>query len=286
MVPRVQPPDDAAAAPAPDLAAELIERGPWYHTFDLPGGNSTAGFYDLRGVREKISLPASLAGKRCLDAAACEGFWSFELAQRGADSVISVDLPDTTEQDWQGEVDDEKRELGTGMANEHFHFIREVLGLEQVERRDMNIYDVSPETVGMFDFVFVGNILVHLSDPARALRALRSVLNPGGRIHSLEPAAFVLSVISPKIPLGQLWDIDDQPRWWTPNIAAHRRLLHAAGFEIEDRGGPIFQPFGDGFPTRPAHRVRSFREALYWLVTRRVGVASSWISARPVDSPG
>ena len=61
-----------------------------------------------------MPIPASLAGKRCLDAAACEGFWSFEMARRGADEVVSVDLPDTAEQDWQGRVDEDERELGTG----------------------------------------------------------------------------------------------------------------------------------------------------------------------------
>ena len=269
-----------------DLAAQVAERGPWYHTFDLPGGVTTQGFYDLRSVPAKIGLPSSLEGKRCLDAAACEGFWSFELARRGAEEVVSVDLPDTTEQDWQGEVDDDKLTLGSGLANSHFRFIKETLERDNVTRVDMNVYDVSPETVGTFDFIFVGNILVHLADPARAIRALRSTLKPGGRLLSLEPISFMLTLLSPRIPLGQLWDVDDQPRWWTPNAAGHKRLLHAAGMRVLDGGAPFFQPFGEVMATGPAHRPASVRDFLHWNVVRKVGVASSWLLAEPSGRPG
>lgn len=79
-----------------DLAQEVRRLAPWYHTFELPGGVVTDGYFDLRGVAGQLPLPASLAGKRCLDAAACEGFWSFEMARRGAAEVVSLDLPDTS----------------------------------------------------------------------------------------------------------------------------------------------------------------------------------------------
>ena len=254
---------------------------PWYHTFDLPGGGTTKGYYDLRGVAAKVPIPASLAGKRCLDAAACEGFWSFEMARRGADEVVSVDLPDTAAQDWQGSVDEKERELGTGMANEHFFQIRDVLGLDTVERRDMNLYDINPQDLGTFDYVFIGNVLVHLADPARALRALASVMRPGAELLSLESNSLVLSALSPRIPIGQLWNVDDQPRWWTPNRAAHRRILHAAGYEVLEQGKHLFQPFGEAIPRRPESRPRGVREYLFWLTVRRFGAFSGWVRATP-----
>lgn len=264
-----------------DVAAEVERLGPWYHSFDLPGGVSTKGFYDLRGVAAKVPLPASLAGKRCLDAAACEGFWSFDLARRGAGEVVSLDLPDTTAQDWQGVPREEHAKTGTGVANKHFFYVRDVLGATNVERVDMNLYDVSPDTVGTFDYIFLGNILIHLADPARALRALRSVMRPGAELLSLETQSFFLTVLSPRMPLGQLWNWDDQARWWTPNRAAHRRLLHAAGFEVLDQGGLMFQPFGDGMARRPDSLPRKAREYLFWLVVRRMGACSGWVRARP-----
>jgi tRNA (mo5U34)-methyltransferase len=263
-----------------ELAAEVERLGPWYHTFDLPGGVTTEGFFDLRGVAGKIPLPESLEGKRVLDAAANEGFWSFELSRRGAEEVVSVDLPDTTEQDWQGVPDEGRLTHGKGLANEHFFRIRDVLKADNVERVDMNLYDVDPETLGTFDYVFIGNVLMHLADPARALRALRSVMRPGAELLSLEGISLVLSVLSPRLPLGQLWDWDDQARWWTLNKAAHRRVLHAAGFEVLDQGGPLFQPFGKAIPKWPDRIPRAPRELLYWLVVRRIGPASGWVRAR------
>jgi tRNA (mo5U34)-methyltransferase len=264
-----------------ELAAEIERLGPWYHTFDLPEGVNTKGFFDLRGVAPKVPIPASLAGKRCLDAAACEGFWSFELARRGADEVVSVDLPDTTEQDWQAERSQEERERGAGMANSHFYRVRELLGADQVQRADMNLYDITPEELGTFDYVFVGNILIHLADPARALRALASVMRPDAELLSLEANSFVLSALSPRIPLGQLWDIDDQPRWWTPNRAGHRRIVRAAGLEVVEQGGWQFQPFGDYFPNWPDESPKGVRQYLFWLLVRRMGSFSGWVRARP-----
>jgi tRNA (mo5U34)-methyltransferase len=267
-----------------DVPREAERLGPFYHTFELPGGVRTRGYFDLRSVPAKLPLPSSLAGKRCLDAAACEGFWSFELARRGAEEVVSLDLPDTTEQDWQGLPSEHDRRLGSGLADEHFEFIRSALGLTNVRRVGLNIYDVDPEKLGSFDFVFVGNVLIHLADPARALRALRSAMRPGSELLSLEATSLALSLLSPRVPLGQLWDHDDQPRWWTPNKAAHRRLLHAAGFTVLEDGGPFFQPFGDVLPRWPERPPRSLRELVYWGFVRRVGPASAWVRAQPRPS--
>lgn len=263
-----------------DLAEAVERAAPWYHTFSLPGGVSTKGYFDLRRVAPRLPF-GELAGQRCLDAAACEGFWSFELARRGAAEVVSLDLADTDQQDWQGLGSHDERRVGSGLANEHFALVREHLGLPQVQRVDGNIYDVTPDRLGTFDLVFVGNVLIHLADPARALRALRSVLRPGGLLLSLEATSLALTVLAPRIPLGQLWDIDDQPRWWTPNKAAHARLLHAAGFDVIGSGGPFFQPFGELIPRWPEHRPRTVRELVFWLWVRRLGPASTWMLGRP-----
>jgi tRNA (mo5U34)-methyltransferase len=269
-----------------DLAREVQRLAPWYHTFELPGGIVTSGYFDLRGVVDKLPLPSSLAGRRCLDAAACEGFWSFELARRGAAEVVSLDLPDTSRQDWQGLPSEDVRRAGTGLANQHFRLLREALGVEHVERVDLNLYDADPAVLGSFDYVFVGNVLIHLADPARALRALRGLIRPGGELLSLEATSLALTVVSPRRPVAQLWDWDDQPRWWTPNRAAHRRLLHAAGYEVLDQGGPLFQPFGALLPAWPQRLPRSPRELVFWLFVRRLGPPSGWVRARPRPQSG
>lgn len=257
----------------------------FYHTHELPGGVVTDGYFDLRPVVGKLPLPESLAGKRCLDAAACEGFWSFELARRGAEEVVSLDLADQSRQDWQGVVPYHDRARGSGLASDHFGYVREALAVTNVERVDMNIYDANPRELGTFDYVFAGNILIHLADPARGLRALRSVMRPDSELLSLEATSVLLSILSPRLPLAQLWDRDDQARWWTPNMAGHRRLMHAAGFAVLAQGGPLFQPFGRVIPKWPRRLPRGPRELLFWLAVRRTGPASSWIRARPQPDP-
>jgi tRNA (mo5U34)-methyltransferase len=253
----------------------------WYHTFELPGGVVTPGIYDHRTAAAKVPFP-DLAGKRCLDAASSDGFWAFEMARRGAASVVSLDLADASRQDWQGPRGDHS--AGTGRAAAAFAIVNEATGLG-VERLDGSVYDLSPDELGTFDVVFMGNVLLHLSDPARALRAVHSVTD--GVFLSYEMVLLGLSVLRPRTPMAQLWHTDDA-RWWTTNIAGHRRLVQSAGFEIVAKGGPLLQPFGRHLPAWPGRggigvKEHGLRASLaYWLFLRRFGVPTSWVLAEPI----
>lgn len=100
----------------PDLA-RAVGQLDWYHTIELPGGIVTRGYYDHRRLVSRLPIPASLAGRRCLDLASADGFWAFELARRGAAAVVSVDLSDASRQDWQGGPSlQADRSAGTGRA--------------------------------------------------------------------------------------------------------------------------------------------------------------------------
>ncbi len=274
---------------APEAAvdpAELrrrVDAIDWYHTFELPGGVVTPGYFDLRSIAAKLPMP-DLDGARCLDVASADGFWAFEMKRRGAGEVVSVDLADTTRQDWQGpDARAEHRATSTGRAAAAFGLVRDATGLE-VERVDASVYDITPDLVGTFDVVLMGNILLHLSDPGRALRAVHGVTT--GTFVSFEEISLLMTFLRPRTPSGQLWHLDE-PRWWTPNLAAHRRLVRAAGFEIERAGGPLFQRFGSHLPAwpteRPTRAQHSYSsQAVYWLFTRRVGCPTSWVHARPI----
>lgn len=271
-----------STAPSPRVEgiAERVAALDWYHTFDLPGGVVTPGFFDHRRVVTKLPIPASLAGKRCLDAASADGFFAFELARRGAAEVVSVDLADTTRQDWQtGPRDLPERAKSTGRAAEAFAVVRDATGLD-VERVDLSLYDVSPERLGTFDFVFMGNILLHLQDPARALQALRTVTATDGTLLSYEAINLVLSMLRPFRPAAQLWH-DDDPQWWTHNVAGFHRLLRAGGWEVERTGGPLFQAFGARFPRWPRRLPRTLAEVVFWTCTRQAGGPTAWALCRP-----
>jgi hypothetical protein len=136
---------------------------------------------------------------------------------------------------------------------------------------------VSPELVGRFDFVFVGNLLVHLRDPIGALEAVRTVCD--GQLMSLEPVSPLLSALSVFGPMAGLWRLDQQ-QWWIPGRRAHRTMVSAAGFDVVD-SGRLHAPFGAGFPRRPLARVRTAQQLRFWAFEQRRGVPSQWVLARP-----
>ena len=161
----------------------LVGELQWYHTLDLPGGITTKGFYDLRKIADKV-LPDDLSGKRCLDAATASGFWAFEMERRGAAEVVGIDISSSKDRDWQFDWDAPDDTIGMPKS---FEVARDALG-SKVSRIECNLYDASPERLGMFDFVFIGSVLLHLRDPVRALRALRTVT--AGELRSFEVHLF------------------------------------------------------------------------------------------------
>src|SRR3546814_12992453 len=89
----------STTAPArldPALLRKQVDELDWYHTSDLPGGIVTPGLFAHRKVVAKLPIPASLAGKPCLDAASAERFFALELAPPVAAAVASVAPPDIT----------------------------------------------------------------------------------------------------------------------------------------------------------------------------------------------
>jgi len=265
-----------------DLKA-AVERLEWYHTFEFPGGVVTEGFYDHRRLLHKFPFPKTLAGKRCLDLASSDGLFAFEMARRGGE-VWSLDLDDTPQQDWQYEHGHVGRDRtrGVGRARRAFNIARSALGLD-VERVNMNIYDVSPQELGQFDFVFMGNILLHLSDPGRALQVARSVT--AGSFLSFEIVSLTLSLLKPRTSSAELAAKPQQ--WWTANLAGHKQLLMGAGFEIVDYRFPLFQRFGPHLQNQPFRLLPPWRCAepygqhlAFWLFWRPFGVPSAWALCR------
>src|SRR4051794_777101 len=158
----------------------------WYHTIELPGGVRTAGFYDTVAGLQRFPFPASLAGRRCLDVGTADGFWAFEMERRGAAEVVAIDVPQAQDLDWPGtrdpDVEDQyERQFS---AERGFDVAREAFG-SQVQWRALSVYELKPEVVGTFDFVFVGSLLLHLRDPVAALMAIERVLGDGGELLSV-----------------------------------------------------------------------------------------------------
>jgi tRNA (mo5U34)-methyltransferase len=226
-----------------DLSAE-VERYPWYHTLELGGGVVTPrAMFDHRPVLERYPVPSALTGLSCLDVGTMDGFWAFEMERRGAASVTAIDLDDPEALDWPASLRDGEKTLDETKA-ERFALAKRALG-SSVERVTLSVYDLSPD-LGTFDFVFCGDLLLHLKDPITAVERIRSVsagsaviVNPIKRFRRYRD----------RMPLAGLDGIDEF-EWWTTNLAGLVRIVRAAGFSRVEAARPFELPFRSGGPWR------------------------------------
>lgn len=126
----------------------------WWHSFELPDGRRIDGVCTVDGLRQRIQqypIPEDLRGARVLDIGAWDGWYSFEMERRGAD-VLAVDCWD----------------------NPRFHQIHAELK-SRVEYRQMDVYELTPETVGRFDIVLFMGVLYHLKHPLLALERVCAI---------------------------------------------------------------------------------------------------------------
>lgn len=282
-----RPPVSALTPSLPEEALRDLQAHPfWYHTIDLAPGVTTPGWFDLRRSLDAIPLP-DVRGKRCLDIGTYDGFFAFELERRGAAHVVATDIEDHTLWDWPADARpglegvEEGRHIsmhgppkGTG-----FRLIAELIG-SNVEWRTCNIYDLSPDDLGMYDVVVCGSLLLHLRDPIRALEAVRSVTR--GVLVSSDQIELWTSVLARGRPLFKLNGSGQFCQWWLANAAGHARMLYAAGFDITERSKPYIVRYNQHPKPRLGAR-ELVRRAATWGLTgdRSAGVFHRAVVARP-----
>lgn len=217
----------------------------WYHTIDLGDGIITPGVFDLRPVVPQFGIPDRLDGKTVLDVGPGNGFFSFLFEDRGA-AVTTVELPAWGEHDSSPILKAfyESEEGKAAAINIH-----DALGLaarvkgSRVRRQFVNIYDFDPSVHGRYDIVFCAAVLLHLTDPLRALYRIFS-------------ATKEMALVSTPI----VDEADGQPRavfrgtatghtFWLPNRTCLMQMARAAGFtrvewvstfELRARDAPHF----------------------------------------------
>lgn len=223
------PPVPTSGGEAAQALAERVAALTWYHTIELPHGIVTPGYYDHRDLLPRYRLPEHLDGLRVLDVATFDGFWAFEFERRGAAEVVALDVREKREIDLPPRTRAAMSEPELSFAfGRGFALAREARG-SHVQPLYCNVYDLSPERAGMFDLVHVGDLLLHLRDPVRALTAIRSVCR--GR-------AIISDVIFPDldrgaggVPLMQYQGGRGQNIWWRLGAEALRAMIEDAGFE-------------------------------------------------------
>jgi tRNA (mo5U34)-methyltransferase len=216
-----------------------IERYPWYHTLELGDGIVTRGMFDHRPVLDRYPIPEDLSGLRCLDVGTMDGFWAFEMERRGAASVTAIDIEDPEDLDWPASLRADHDKSMDETKAERFALARSALG-SNVDRVLISAYELSPE-LGTFDFVFCGDLLLHLKDPITPVENIRSVCNG---------SAVIANVITKfrlheKRAMAELDGIDTFS-WWTTNLSGLVRIVRAAGFQRVEPSGTFNLPYTSG----------------------------------------
>ena len=268
---------------ARSLGFEDIDRYYWYHTIDLPHGLVTPGLYDFRGTVQPFRFPEDMRGATVLDVGSATGFFAFEFERRGA-RVVSVELPSLEALDrFPGQSPEQAigkigqmiapREVAglDGYVKPHtaeelyfyllkgpFEFCRGLLA-SKVERCYASVYDLSPALLGTasFDYVFMGDILLHTLNPLQALAAVAPLCRN----------TLILSQVMPEAADGKpamLYVGGDEPAsdevsWWWPNQPCLVQLLKKLGFRDVFEAGTnsgCLRPSGFAFARPILHAVR------------------------------
>ena len=235
---------------------EEVARLPWYHSIELPGGVVTPGGDDSRRRLERLGLPPDLSGLSVLDVGAYDGFFSFEAERRGARRVVAADSFAWTE-------------LGRKSS---FELARAALR-SRVEDVEVEVLDLSPERVGVFDLVLFLGGLYHMRHPLLALERVASVT--GGRL-ILETHVDLALTRRPAMALYPGSELDHDPtNWCGPNPAAVEAMLRDVGFREVRLVSPSSLPYRAGRALKRAgrafgERLRGHRRPAAQLVQGRV----------------
>jgi tRNA (mo5U34)-methyltransferase len=168
---------------------------------------------------QTLGFPESFAGKSVLDVGAWDGFFSFEAEARQADRVVASDY-----YCWSSPAGEDDPVFFNGNGFEIAHWARQ----SRIERRMIAVEDISPDTVGTFDYVFFLGVLYHAQDPLRYLRNVYSVcadtLILETHVDGLEYDRPMM-VFYPGTTLNGV-----QSNYWGPNRQCVEDMLREVGF--------------------------------------------------------
>jgi len=249
---------------------------PWFHNLHLPSGLETApehwlGDFPRFKWREiESSIPQDLSGCRVLDIGCNAGFYTVELARRGA-QVRAIDL------------DDHYLKQASWAAQE--------FGVKDRVRFDqMQVYDLAREEE-TYDLVWFMGVFYHLRYPllgleiaarkTKQLFAFQTLEIPGGELKevddnlSLGQSRRLHHPGWPKMAYIERRQEGDPANWWAANSSCVESLLRSCGMKVTRR--PTDETYlcvPSGKP-RDAMREREFRAAAGLISTRPENSASN-----------
>jgi tRNA (mo5U34)-methyltransferase len=227
----------AEAGTAQALRRDIERLGPWFHNLELPGGVRTAPDHFLGGDFPRFKwlqiaphLPQDLRGWRVLDVGCNAGFYSFELARRGA-SVVAIDV----------------EPLYLAQAR---WAARQFSLEDRIEFHQLGVYDVAGWS-DSFDLVWFMGVFYHLRYPllaldllarkTRRLMVFQTLTMPGETVyantadHPITEREPLLDPGWPKMAFIEHKFAGDPSNWWVPNHAGCEAMLRSAGLRVVGR---------------------------------------------------
>jgi len=193
--------------------AEKIGRYDWFHTIDFGNGVVSRGHCTAEVLRAKADCYFSVSpkGKTVLDIGCWDGYFSLEALRRGAARVLATD-----HYVWHSHWN-----------RGSFNLVHERLAPE-LEVRDIDVFDISPSTVGSFDFVLFTGVLYHTRHPLLALEHAASVCTD---VLVVETVLDAIKVRQPAIVFYPGSELKQDPsNWWGPNQLCVEAMLRDVGF--------------------------------------------------------
>ena len=196
-----------------DELRKEVAKTTWWHTIDLGHGIVTPGTDNSSYKLRNLGIPDNLQHTTVLDIGASDGFFSFEVERRGASRVLATDV-------WSGQCWGMQAKTGFDVARRALNSKVESMGIE--------VLDISPDKVGVFDLVLFLGVLYHMRHP---LLALERVFSVTGKQLILETHVERLGATRPVMVFYPGSELNRDPtNWWGPNPAAVEAMLKTVGF--------------------------------------------------------
>jgi tRNA (mo5U34)-methyltransferase len=220
---------------------EIAALAPWFHNLHLPDGSQTAPDHFLGDFPafkwEEIApgIPEDLTGWSALDIGCNAGFYSFELARRGA-KVTGIDI-------------NSKYLAQAEWAAKQY-------GLENmISFRKMQVYDLTKSNK-KYDLVLFLGVFYHLRYPLlgldivsrkiKKLMVFQTLTMPG---ESVCETTFDRDINDreafhdpgwPKMAFIEHAICGDPTNWWAANHSGVEAMLRSSGFKVKSRPGHEF----------------------------------------------
>lgn len=249
-----------------DSIEQQIEAlSPWFHNLHLPNGLQTAANHSLGDFPffkwKEIApfIPEDLNDWNALDIGCNAGFYTFELARRGA-RVTGIDIdPHYLDQ---------------------AHWAAARYGLEErVTFKRMQVYELARDTT-QYDLVLFMGVFYHLRYPLLALDIVASKVQsmmifqtltiPGTDVYeqfdsNINKREMLLEPGWPRMAFVEHRFAGDPTNWWIPNHAGVEAMLRSAGLRVTGYPGhEIYRCEPD--PDMPSC-IRTWNSAEYESVT-------------------